>query len=385
MDYFGRLKKLWDDLNECDVLPSCSCSGCSCNLVTTLSRRRDDERIREFLMGLDSSFANIRSQIQGMEPLPNLNQIYNKLIQEESVRNFSHSTSESHPEPMAFAARARTNSNQSRGAPRDAFFYASATTKLKCTACNRSGHSAKTCFRVTGKFPDWWGDRPRPTDNQGRNFAQANVAAASPSSSRISLLNDNDRFDLNSLTQFEWDELKHLWQAHKASTSGNDRHDGNFFEHSWIIDTGASHHMSGNLDHFSNITNIDPSPVGMPNGDLVVATKSGDIILGPKLVLRGVLYDRCSRTVIGVGEQHKGLYYLCGVSDTRVRAYSVSAIDNVDLWHRRLGHPSLKITKLLPFYKNSIDDFSRSVWVYLLPTKSAASQKLKHFIAMIDR
>ena len=28
MDYYGRLKKLWDDINDFHALPSCSCSGC---------------------------------------------------------------------------------------------------------------------------------------------------------------------------------------------------------------------------------------------------------------------------------------------------------------------------------------------------------------------
>ncbi|XP_074305523.1 uncharacterized protein LOC141640739 [Silene latifolia] len=30
MEYYGRLKKLWDDINDYDALPSCDCSGCPC-------------------------------------------------------------------------------------------------------------------------------------------------------------------------------------------------------------------------------------------------------------------------------------------------------------------------------------------------------------------
>ncbi|XP_074300930.1 uncharacterized protein LOC141632269 [Silene latifolia] len=28
MDYYGRMKKLWDDINDFDALPSCTSSGC---------------------------------------------------------------------------------------------------------------------------------------------------------------------------------------------------------------------------------------------------------------------------------------------------------------------------------------------------------------------
>ncbi|KAL9227991.1 hypothetical protein vseg_003617 [Gypsophila vaccaria] len=41
MAYFGRLKKLWDDVNDFDALPYCSCSGCSCGLNTNFQKRRD--------------------------------------------------------------------------------------------------------------------------------------------------------------------------------------------------------------------------------------------------------------------------------------------------------------------------------------------------------
>ncbi|KAL9232972.1 hypothetical protein vseg_008023 [Gypsophila vaccaria] len=80
MTYFGRLKKFWDEIHECDALPRCKCTGCKCDLLKVLNTRREEERIRDFLMGLDSAYATIRSQILAMDPLPNLNQIYSRLI-----------------------------------------------------------------------------------------------------------------------------------------------------------------------------------------------------------------------------------------------------------------------------------------------------------------
>ncbi|XP_074298944.1 uncharacterized protein LOC141629931 [Silene latifolia] len=41
MDFYGRLKKLWDDVNDYDALPTCDCSGCKCNISVKLRDRRE--------------------------------------------------------------------------------------------------------------------------------------------------------------------------------------------------------------------------------------------------------------------------------------------------------------------------------------------------------
>ena len=117
---------------------------------------------------------------------------------------------------------------------------------------------------------------------------------------------------------------------------------------------------------------------------------------------------------------------------------------SLDLWHQRLGHPSLRITKLVPevhssnqenslnkncdvcqkakqrrdkffvsenktlgifelihcdlwgpyrtvsscgasYFLTIVDDFSRAVWIYLLVDKKEVSSMLKRFFAMVER
>ncbi|XP_074289111.1 uncharacterized protein LOC141614250 [Silene latifolia] len=41
MAYYGRIKKLWDDVNDYDSLPTCDSSGCKCGLTVTLRKRRE--------------------------------------------------------------------------------------------------------------------------------------------------------------------------------------------------------------------------------------------------------------------------------------------------------------------------------------------------------
>nr|GEZ79379.1 retrovirus-related Pol polyprotein from transposon TNT 1-94 [Tanacetum cinerariifolium] len=60
--------------------------------------------------------------------------------------------------------------------------------------------------------------------------------------------------------------------------------------------------------------------------------------------------DLTSRTVIGAGEQRDGgLFYFHEVPTTRVfKTTTTIATILFDLWHTRLGHPSLEVLKFIP-------------------------------------
>jgi len=49
--------------------------------------------------------------------------------------------------------------------------------------------------------------------------------------------------------------------------------------------------------------------------------------------------------LIGVGERRDGLYFFSNLP--QIKATKVDRPDSLNLWHQWLGHPSLKITKLL--------------------------------------
>ena len=48
--------------------------------------------------------------------------------------------------------------------------------------------------------------------------------------------------------------------------------------------------MTGNLHLLSNVVDIEPIPVGMQNGAIVLANKHGSVKLNEKLSLRDVLF-----------------------------------------------------------------------------------------------
>ncbi|ESQ29491.1 hypothetical protein EUTSA_v10023972mg, partial [Eutrema salsugineum] len=54
-DYFGKLKVMWDDLDDFEPLIDCCCSNATCPQRVKQVQRRDLERIHQFLMRLDAS------------------------------------------------------------------------------------------------------------------------------------------------------------------------------------------------------------------------------------------------------------------------------------------------------------------------------------------
>nr|GFA81985.1 retrovirus-related Pol polyprotein from transposon TNT 1-94 [Tanacetum cinerariifolium] len=223
-------------------------------------------------------------------------------------------------------------------------------------------------------------------------------------------------------------------------------------------------------------SNVITLPVELPDGYIAMAKKKGDVRFDNEFILKNVLYvpgltcsllsvpqlldegncivqfapnicvirDFTSRTVIGAGERRDGgLFHFREVPTTQVFKMTTTSIP-FDLWHKRLGHPSLEVLKLLPqvnlnkkdrelsqscdvchrakqsrekflvsdnkvasifelihcdlwgpykttsscgasYFLTVVDDFSRSVWVYLLVHKSEVFESMKMFLAMVKR
>ncbi|XP_071921403.1 uncharacterized protein [Coffea arabica] len=364
MAYYGRLKKLWDDLNDYDPMPTCSCNGCKCNFVTRLQQRQEEERVHQFLMGLDeSSYSNVRSNIITSDPLPNLHRVYSQVTEQEQVQVMT-GAAPNRSDPVSFAMKTVSPGPwNSRGDRKDE--------GVVCSHCQKPRHSFDTCFRLHG-YPDWWPGnstqgRGKGRGNQGRGrggVARAHVAqgavqeAANVSHGRP--LDDSDKAGLDNLSKADWETLKSLWNTHTNNTSvAQPRLNGKAYLQ-WLFDTGASHHMTGEETAFVEFQGILPCPVKMPNGEYVMAIGEGTVLVG-KLSLKGVLYvpeircnlisvsklardkthilkftdrlcvvqDRTSRMLIGVGEELEGLYV--AREEPLVSAHGAAAVKNMGL------------------------------------------------------
>lgn len=90
VQYYGQLKMMWDKLVHYEPIPICMCGGCTCKISAVLEKKKKEERIHQFLMGLeDGVYGTVCSNILSIEPLPNLNRVYAMVIQEELLRNIA--------------------------------------------------------------------------------------------------------------------------------------------------------------------------------------------------------------------------------------------------------------------------------------------------------
>ncbi|GAA0157513.1 hypothetical protein LIER_14765 [Lithospermum erythrorhizon] len=86
----------------------------------------------------------------------------------------------------------------------------------------------------------------------------------------------------------ELNELKNL--LGNSDTGFEVRFTGTYFTSNWIIDTGASSHVIGDLSILSDIVDISGCPIGVPDRKISWAIKSGTVCLSANLVLKDVLY-----------------------------------------------------------------------------------------------
>ena len=87
-DYFTKLRIIWDELESYRPDPTCSCDPkCVCDALTSMIERKQQDRIMQFLRGLNDQFNIVRSNVLMMDPLPNIAKVFSYAIQQERQIN----------------------------------------------------------------------------------------------------------------------------------------------------------------------------------------------------------------------------------------------------------------------------------------------------------
>lgn len=230
---------------------------------------REEDYLHHFLIGLDGAYASVRSNLLAQDPLPNLARAYQQVTQEERLRGseFS-STKDERDNIMTFKVQADLH-GKGKFDNFDKF----------CRHCNRDGHDESTCFHIHG-YPKWWGDRPRGGRGPGRGSlgkgggrsagrgrgttppvrahktggrgnTGVQTTQAHPDSSETA--------GLAGVSPSQWQQLLELLNLSRTK----DRLQGKY---SWIIDTGASNHVTGDRSCMIDVRTIANCPVGLPDG-----------------------------------------------------------------------------------------------------------------------
>ncbi|XP_075492651.1 uncharacterized protein LOC142530724 [Primulina tabacum] len=234
--FFCRLKQLLDEYSSLVTLPSCECAT-----ARKYIEHDQQQRLLQFLMGLNESYSQIRSQILMMTPLPIVGQAFSIISQEDSHRAI---ISVETPATVFFF-------NQNRRELQQKEF-------LKCDYCNWNGHTRATCYRLNGypsghtMFRPQSKFVPQKVMKNRRPQFETNAVQRDSVNTSTSPAQDTPIF-----SQAQYAEILKLLgkcdveTPHEpmANMAGTGRRNSLSLSHStkvpWIIDTGANEHKVG--------------------------------------------------------------------------------------------------------------------------------------------
>ncbi|KAB2626912.1 hypothetical protein D8674_020530 [Pyrus ussuriensis x Pyrus communis] len=188
--YYTKMKALWDELASYHDPLDCTCTG-----LRGLAEREEKERVMQFLMGLNESYATVQGSILMMSPLPDTRRVHGLILQHErqmdvaSRRNMG--TSSHAMQVQRTYASSSSNSKTSNTFSRKS---------LKCTYCDGDGHLVDRCYYIIG-FPEghkWHGKNVKPKNKRG---AANNAEAITPTTTTKTNASDGPTFTTEQYNQ----------------------------------------------------------------------------------------------------------------------------------------------------------------------------------------
>ncbi|XP_019234896.1 PREDICTED: uncharacterized protein LOC109215314 [Nicotiana attenuata] len=263
--FFNKLKKFWDELT---VMSSNHAKNYNCAAKPGLEQEEEENRVHQFLMGLNETYVNVRSNILLMNPLPSLDNVYNILLQDEKQRqvipttHFSsdmaslHASANNKP-PSQPNLNKQYNQRLNFDHSNQRMNLGQHKGSLFCKYCKKNNHTIETCHKLHG-FPQNF------KFTKGRKYGTAANIESSASGVRDALLL------LDLLTN-------HMGSANFAGNiSTQPLPDCDSFaacilssavRSVWIVDSGATDHMTSIKDFLFDIKPLPvPYLVSLPNG-----------------------------------------------------------------------------------------------------------------------
>ena len=331
--------------------------------------------------------------------IPDLAEVYNLLDQDYSQRSIV-------PIANASAYNVATVNDGSQ-----AFINAMHSTpdqrqaRPMCSYCGYSGHTVDKCYKVHGYPPGFKSKRTASADKQS---SDAKPLVANMSLNETHTNDFNSTGFVNSLTKDQIQEVIEYFNAQMQlsqptsdipSTSGGTitalpgmafssktlcfsgilRTTGHVLSsESWIIDSGATHHVCHDRSLFSALSDTVNISVSLPTGLGVQIIGIGQVKLNESMILNNVLFipdfrlnllsvsqltkdlgfrvafdddsyviqDLTKGLTIGQGEEIQNLYVLdrasLGRSTLITSPFYTNIVVDASLWHHRLGHPSIQ-------------------------------------------
>ncbi|XP_074283626.1 uncharacterized protein LOC141608163 [Silene latifolia] len=335
VEYYSNLKRTWENLDTLDPIPICTCgalSACTCQLLKRILDSDTHTKLIQFLMGSNSGYEGVKTNILSMEPLPPLNKALSLLQKIERQKQVSDAV-DVLAEANAYVANAEVRQPDAKKAKIDNTAVSDNEVVVKkCTQCNRKGHSIDECYQLKtcsfcGKkghiqsICTWYkqsmgirgrgrGGYPREGSTRGgysgRNANNADVLQYNDYIQDDPLMDFaphsqvNSAFDSNMVNGIVDSVVQKVMQNLSDKTSTSSTATASFagkfgwsnavvscFDtFNWIVDTGASDHMTSQISILSNIQKLEkPLIVALPDGSIKFVYQMGRVVLTPTIKL----------------------------------------------------------------------------------------------------
>ncbi|GMP92340.1 hypothetical protein CsSME_00042602 [Camellia sinensis var. sinensis] len=318
--YYAELSSLWQELDYYQSFQAV------CSQDATLFQQTvEKERVYDFLAGLNLEYDQIRVQVLGRSPFPTLREAYALVQQEESRRSaMVHSSIQDRsalavaPPPRAPRPSPVQSGSQGRGSTARPQAHVSEIAVSPSEPNTLSQDELHTLRRLMARL-----DSPSTTvssTSASSNFANTGIPA-----SALSTLSSP----------------------------------------SWIIDSGATDHMTGASSLFYSYSPCSGrDKVRVADGTLSSVSGKGSVHCSSLLSLSSVLHDLATGKMIGNGRAQGGLYFLDAVPPVvpsqALKCTIGSSLSLLHQWHRRLGHPSFNVLEKL--FPSLVRDCPRSIF-----------------------
>ncbi|XP_021851357.1 uncharacterized protein [Spinacia oleracea] len=86
--YYGKLKKLWDEMQNLRAFPTCTCGAlnfCSCMFLKKVAEFEEEDKMMKFLLGLNGGYEGTVTNVLSMDPLPTINRVFAITQQKEKL------------------------------------------------------------------------------------------------------------------------------------------------------------------------------------------------------------------------------------------------------------------------------------------------------------
>ncbi|KAF7810716.1 Retrovirus-related Pol polyprotein from transposon RE1 [Senna tora] len=369
--YHNSLIRCWQKL---DLLESYNWS-CSTD-AQYFKKLVEEKRLYKFLLGLNETFEDVYGRILGRSSLPSLKEAFSEVRREESRKKINNTNTSHTPlEHSALTTRGPVQQLQQQGVPTAKYY----------DHCHKKGHTKDTCREIHGKPPNW---KPRSRSSAAHHVETTNSQPFNKD--QIEFL---QKLFGQSSTVSGMPSTGHIAQSGTSSAMTISKTSND----SWIVDSGASDHMTGNAFLFTDLAPCKSCLlVKIADGTTVHVLGIGSIHLSDTLTLLNVLHvptltfnllsvskltrdNHCSAhfkshacvfqnltsgKMIGNVEECNGLYLLGSsiFSNFNEVVLSVTSPPDILLWHYRLGHPNFQyMQKLIATQSNESPNLNQNL------------------------